>query len=341
MNTVCNLTCYEGKTILVTGATGLIGRTVVYNLLKWNQKASKPIQVIAFIRDKIKAEQVFASYLCPHLRFITADIHGLEIVDMGIDYIIHGASQTASKAFMEEPVETIMTAVMGTKNMLELARINKVAGFIYLSSMEVYGNPTTDEKIDEEYVTNLNTMHVRTCYPESKRMCENLCASYASEYGVPAKVIRLTQTFGPGVEYNDGRIFAEFARCVIEGRDIMLNTKGKTKRNYLYTEDAVRAILKVLKEGCVGEAYNAANENTYCTIYEMACMVKNICADHKINVIIREDVDISNFGYAPTLKMNLDTRKLKGLGWEANVELKEMFVRMIEDMKKAHRGYFS
>ena len=225
-----------------------------------------------------------------------------------------------------------MTAVEGTVNMLEFARANNVRGFVYLSSMEVYGTPSTDEKIDEKHSTNLDAMAVRTCYPESKRMCESLCASYSSEYGVPAMVVRLTQTFGPGVEYNDGRVFAEFARCAIEGRNIVLNTKGETKRNYLYTEDAADAIFTVLAKGKPGEAYNAANEDTYCSIYEMACLVAKECAGGKIEVEIRERADAAKLGYAPTLHMNLDTSKLRSLGWQPQVGLADMYRQMIESL---------
>jgi nucleoside-diphosphate-sugar epimerase len=194
--------------------------------------------------------------------------------------------------------------------------------------MEVYGAPETDDKIFESSGTDLDTMSVRSSYPESKRMCESLCASYASQYGVPAKVLRLTQTFGPGVRYDDGRVFAEFARCAIEKRDIVLHTKGETCRSYLYTADAASAILTVLAFGAVGEAYNAANEATYCSIYEMAQMVANECASGDITVRIELE-DTSKFGYAPVLHMNLDTFKLRSLGWEAAVGLKDQFDRMI------------
>ncbi len=242
-------------------------------------------------------------------------------------------SQTSSKAFVNEPVETIMTAIQGTKNMLDIASKSSCSGFVYLSSMEVYGTPLTDEKIYEDRPSNLNVMEVRTCYPESKRMCENLCVSYSSEYDVPAKVVRLTQTFGTGVQYNDGRVFAEFARCVVEGRNIVLKTKGETKRNYLYTADAVTAILTVLLDGEPANAYNAANEETYCSIYEMACEVAKL-NEKGIEVVIEENNDLSKFGYAPTLKMNLSTDKLKALGWKPAYNLLDMYSRMIKTMVK-------
>ncbi len=176
-------------------------------------------------------------------------------------------------------------------------------------------------------------MQPRSCYPESKRLCEVLCASWQKEYGVPVRVLRLTQTFGPGVRYDDGRVFAEFARCVIEGRDIVLKTEGLTCRSYLYTADAVSAILTVLLRGSDGEAYNAANEETYCSIREMADLAARECAEGKIKVRIEADKDPSVFGYAPTLHMNLDTSKLRALGWHPSCGLAESYRRMIKSMQ--------
>ena len=115
--------------------------------------------------------------------------------------------------------------------------------------MEVYGSPKNEDLLSEEDLGYLNPLNVRNCYPESKRMSESLVASYAREYGIRSMSIRLAQTFGPGVEYGDKRVFAEFARCAMEKKDIVLLTDGKSKRCYLYTMDAVSAILTVLLKG--------------------------------------------------------------------------------------------
>lgn len=319
----------DGKNILVTGATGLIGRTLVFSILQNTTSAN----IIAHVRNKEKAESLF--FDVPNkerLSFLVSDIKEKFPKSEPVDYIIHAASETSSKAFVENPVETIETAIAGTRNILEFARQQNIESLVYLSTMEVYGTPATDDKIFENQGTTLNTMETRSSYPESKRLCESLCKAYAQEYSVPVKVLRLTQTFGPGVSYNDGRVFAEFARCVIEKRDIILKTKGETKRNYLYIADAIAAILVVLLKGNVGEAYNAANEETYCSIFEMAQLVAKECAKNEIQVVVQEQ-DISKFGYAPVLKMNLDVSKLKQLGWIANYTLKEMFARMIAEME--------
>lgn len=318
----------NGKTVLITGATGLVCKTLIRKIRTLAPKT----RIIALVRNLDKAVNTLGTEN-EYMSFLYGDVCTINPKKMEIDYIIHAASQTSSKAFVNEPVETIMTAINGTRNMLEIARLSQVKGFIYLSSMEVYGTPSTDQKVSEEKGTDLNTMKVRSCYPESKRMCESLCASYYNEYKVPARVIRLTQTFGPGVKYDDGRVFAEFARCVIKKRNIILKTKGETKRNYLYTEDAADAIVTVMLRGKNGEAYNAANEETYCSIYEMACMVAQKCADDKIKVVIDEQETAESLGYAPVLHMNLDTTKLQLLGWSASFGLEDMYRLMIEDMK--------
>ena len=327
-----DFTLFEGKKILITGATGLIGTAVILSMLEWNKTAKEKIRITAVIRNVEKAKELFDGYDDSVMEYLVSDVCDVKSSDLGIDYVIHGASSTSSKAFVSTPVEIVKTAVLGTMNLLEFAKLNKVKGFVYLSSMEVYGTPMTEDKIDESRALTQNVLDVRACYPESKCMCENLCISYASEYGVPTKIVRLTQTFGPGVRYNDGRVFAEFARCVIESRDIVLKTKGETKRNYLYLADAVTAILTVLLDGETANAYNAANEDTYCSIYDMACAVARL--NSRIKVVIEEGNDIGKLGYNPTMKMNLSSEKLRRLGWKSAYGLMDMYQRMIDSMNQ-------
>ena len=316
---------FFGKKVLISGATGLIGKTMISRLLSYGA------EVYAIVRDTSRAQKIFVSHA--QLHFIEADITTVPLQNLGIDYMIHGAANTSSQAFVKEPVSIVKTNIGGTIRMLALAKQNHVKSFVFLSSMEVYGAPSSDEKILETNSTNLDSMSVRSCYPESKRLCENLCACYAAQFNIPAKVIRLTQTFGPGVAYDDQRVFAEFARCVIEGKDIVLHTKGDTRRCYLYTEDAADAVFNVLLFGNTGEAYNAANEATYCSIYEMASMVARKFGRGRVSVRIQED-NPGNFGYAPTLHMNLDTGKLRKLGWQPKTGLEEMFARLVESMER-------
>ncbi len=318
------------KTVLVTGATGLIGSTVVNALLYANEKRGLDLTVLALVRDINKAEQKFS--VGKSLKLIVGTVENLPQIDGKVDFIIHGASQTASKAFIEQPVETIITAFEGTLNLLKLARNKSCEGMVYLSSMEAYGHPEKGHKVTETDAGALSSLDIRNSYPIGKQQCEALCAAFASEYGVPVMIARLTQTFGPGVDYNDNRIFAYFGRCILEKQDIVLKTNGETERDYLYTADAAAAILTVMLSGKPGDAYNLADEDTYCSIAEMAYMLAKK-AEIKVNFDIQ---DAAANGYLSTLYMDLDTSKLKSLGWRVLYPggLSEIYERMIACMAK-------
>lgn len=319
----------KSASVLITGATGLIGKNLVWYL----HQNAPGCRMIAVVRSLEKAKYAFGEECESWLRLIRADVAEPLTMEAPIDYIIHAASMTASRDFVEKPVDTILTAVNGTRNMLELARQKQAKGFIFLSTMEIYGAPTTEGKVAEDAACNIDSMNARASYPESKRLCESLCTAYHTQYGVPAKVIRLAQTIGPGIDYADNRVFAEFARCAIEHRDIVLHTKGLTKRSYISTNDAVQAILTVLLRGASGEAYNASNEATYCSICEMAELAAGMADGSPIAVKIDEK-DIKQFGYAPVLKMNLDTAKLSKLGWVPQETLTEMYINLIQFLRQ-------
>lgn len=322
---------FDNKTVFVTGATGLIGYTLVSALLYRNLKYKSNIKIIALVRNITKAKEKFAEQLKQNvnIEFVVGDVENIPAINEDINYIVHGANPTASSYFVEKPVETINTAVLGTMNVLQMAKEKNVEGMVYLSSMEVYGAPHADDLIPETQGTTVDTMSVRSCYPEAKRLCEALCASYADEYKVPAKVIRLAQIFGPGVPENDNRVFAEFIRCAKNKQDIVLQTAGTSKRCYLYTADAVTAILAILLNGESGEAYNAANENTYCSIKDMANLVKNEICNGKIEIIFETNNIERIKTFMPKMYMKLSIGKLKNIGWIYSVGLKDMYLRTI------------
>lgn len=303
----------KGSTIFITGATGLIGTGIVNALNYINKEKQLEIKVVALVRSLSKASERFQAILDDGMiSFIEGSVEQCPKIDDNIDYIIHGASQTASKEFVNHAVETINTSIVGTKNILEIAKDKNVKGFIYMSSMEVYGYPIKGHHVTEDEIGSFTSLNLRNSYPISKIMCENMCCAYAHEYNVPAKIVRLTQTFGPGVHYRDNRIFAYFGRCVKEHQNIVLKTAGDTERCYLYTIDAVTAILTILLKGENGAAYNAADEKTYCSIAEMA---EKIAAEGGIKVEYDIQPPAKN-GFPDTLYMYLDTKKLKNLGWE-------------------------
>lgn len=323
----------KGKSVLVTGATGLIGSQIVLALDRYNQLHEGRIKIYALARNEEKAARVLAG-CSEYVRIILGDIKMPIDITEEIDYIIHGASMTSSKEFVDYPVETILTGMEGTDNVLRFAGSKKVKGMVYLSSLEVYGVTDPEKKsIKENEYGYIEQMAPRSSYSEGKRMAECLCISYGHEYGVPVKIVRLSQTFGPGVLYSDNRVFAQFARCAIENQDIVLKTKGETYRNYCYIRDAVTGILCVLLKGNSNEAYNIANKDTGISICDMAHMIADDIADKKINVVFDIADDIAKLGYGPTIKISLDTDKIEQLGWKAEVGLKDAFERMIQSMR--------
>lgn len=317
----------KGKHILVTGATGLIGYGIVSTLLYCSEQRNLNITVYALARSLEKYQRRYEKHIkrFERLYCIESDIKDYTFFEEDIDFIIHAASETSSENFIKKAVETLDTAFLGTKNIMELSRIKKCKSVVYLSSMEVYGYPEKGQKVRESNECTFNPLIARNSYPLSKVICENLCYSYYNEYQVPTKIIRLTQTFGPGIEPTDRRVFAEFSKCAHEHKDIVLHTKGDTSRSYLYTADAITAILTILLTGEAGKAYNVANETTYCSILEMANLVAQIGkCDVKIQL-----TDTDKLGYANTLYMDLDTSRIRDLGWLPKYDLKSMYIRTI------------
>lgn len=325
----------KGKSLLITGATGLIGATLIKSLVCVDKKKKLGIKIVALVRDLARAKEKFENELShANVKLVCGTVEELPEINGDIDYIVHGASQTASQEFVKHAVETINTSILGTMNLLKLAKKKQAKGFVYLSSMEMYGYPEKGHKVKEDEAGAMSPLNLRNSYPISKQMCESLCCAYAGEYNVPAKIIRLTQTFGSGINYNDTRIFAYFARCVIEKQDIVLKTKGETERSYLYTTDAVTAILMVLLKGESGQAYNAADEKTYCSIAEMA---EKVADDGGIKVRYELQDEMAN-GFPQTLYMDLDTTLLRHLGWSpicawGGETIVGMYQRMIRSLK--------
>jgi len=186
----------KNKTILITGATGLIGFNVTNALLYVNREKSLGLKILAVVRDYERACQRFDMWtdeVGRTLNFIVGTMEQFPEVTDGIDYIIHGASETSSKGFVEHPAETILTALCGTENTLHLAKEKNIRGMVYLSSMEVYGYPPKGHKVTEEEIGEFMPTDSRNSYPISKLQSEALCCAYTSEYDVPVSILRLTQ----------------------------------------------------------------------------------------------------------------------------------------------------
>jgi len=326
----------KGANVFITGATGLVGSMIVKALACCNRRHNLGMTILGLVRSVEKAANVLGELVDREdVKLVKGDVLQPLSIEDDVDYIIHGASVTASKTFVTMPVETIQTALDGTINLLELAKNKNVKSMVYISSMEAFGitNPAL-ESVREEDLGYIDVMNVRSSYSESKRMCEVLCASYAHEYNVPVKVARLAQTFGAGVSKEEGRVFAQFAKSAMFGEDIVLHTKGESTGNYCYTADAVEGLLTILLKGNTGEVYTVANPATTIQIKDMAQMVADKISKGKTKVIFDIPEDALTYGYAPDVAMHLNADKLMALGWVPKYDLPQMYERLVKSFKE-------
>ena len=323
---------FQQKSFFITGATGLVGSVLVKAILTGNEKHNLNNRAIAFVRNRNKADRIFAGY--QDVELCIGNITDPIVYDDQIDFIVHAASETKSIQMIKRPVETLWTSLVGSKNVLDFAAMKKVDKMVYLSSMEAFGNPgNIVDRVSEKQLGYIDLQNVRNCYPESKRMVENMCTCYASEYKVPVVSARLAQTFGAGVPKEDNRVFAQFAKSIMSGHDIVLHTAGTSYGNYVYTADAAAAIFTLLKKGNMGDVYTVANEKSCMQIKDMAEMVAEKISDGRIKVVI--DIPDGNvYGYAPKVTLRLDTTKMRGLGWSPRIDLEEAYRRLICDWKE-------
>jgi UDP-glucuronate decarboxylase len=322
----------SGKTVLVAGANGFVPAYMLETLLYLNDASNMGIRVIAMVRNREKAMRRFGHLT--HRRDLTMQVQDVREAYAGqrpVDYVIHAASQASPKFFGVDPVGTFEANVIGTQHMLRLAHESGSKGFLFFSSGEVYGQPRdVSIKVGEGGYGYLDPLKVRSCYSEGKRAGETLCACYHSQYGVPAKIVRLSHTYGPGMELNDGRVFADFVSDIVAGRDIVLKSDGSARRPFCYLADATVAFFKVLLEGAGGEAYNVGSGER-CSILELA---ETLCRLFPASKVVRQAREAGDrYMASPVQGFELDLAKIKALGWEATTSIEEGFRRTVESYR--------
>ena len=317
---------FANKNFLITGSTGLIGSYLIYCLLGLN----KNIKIFAPVRNLEKARSMYGD-LFNEISFVECDLSSSELNKIGsVDYVVHCAAPTASKFFIEHPVETFNSIYDISKSILDYSLKNKVKSVVLLSSLEVYGTILDDSaEVTEDIQGYINPLNTRSSYPMAKRAMECLAHLFAKQYGLNVSIARLTQTTASACDPSDNRIIAQFARLTAHGDDIIMHTTGESARPYCYCVDAINAILTILKYGNQGEAYNVCNEETYISARGMAEFLKENF-NNRINIIY--DID-DNMGYAPVTKLKLSSSKLRDLGWAPYYSLNHIFARLINSMK--------
>ncbi len=329
----------SGKTIFISGASGFLPAYLVHTLLKLNdlKKLDQPLRVLGLVRNEEKAKQVFQDYLTrKDFELIVQDISDpLDTIAEEIHYIIHAASQASPKFYGVDPVGTLSANVLGTYHLLQLARSNPIESFLYFSSGEVYGQPLIENALlDEKSYGYLDPMNVRACYGESKRMGETMCVSWWHQHQIPIKVVRPFHTYGPGLQLDDGRVFADFVRDIVNNQDIVLNSDGSAVRAFCYIADATVGFFSVLFHGLSGEAYNVGNPEGAISILELAELLISLFPEKNLK-LIKNNVS-QKLAYMPSkITHNIPSiLKIKELGWQPKCSLKEGFEKTIQSFLK-------
>ena len=329
-NSPINWNKFENKTILITGANGFLPAYMTEVLILINKDLLKhsPCKVIALIRNEEHAKERFKDYINNEkLEILKQDVADDINISQKVDYIIHAASQASPKYYNIDPVGVISPNVLGTRNTLELAKKNNIQGYLYFSSSEVYGQLNDGDIFKEQEFGYLDPTNIRSCYAESKRMGENLCVSYGSQYNIPIKIVRPFHTYGPGMKLEDGRVFADFVKSIVNNEDIEMKSDGSATRAFCYLSDATIAFFKVLLDGETNNAYNVANSQAIISIKDLATMLVNKYPEKNLEAIFVKQNQ--NYLQSPVRGNPVDTSKLEKLGWEPSIAIEDGFMRTI------------
>lgn len=306
----------KNANILITGSTGLIGQYLVYTLTELNKKETLNIKIYAMSRSKESYQKMFSN-----IKNVFPLIQDVEqkLENKDFNYIIHCASPASPEYFDANPVGTILANTIGTNNLLDLTK-NKDTQFIFLSSMEIYGNLTDDiNNVKEEQFGAIDSLSPRSCYHLSKKTAENLCISYNKQYGTDCKIVRAAHTYGPGMDINSERVQCDFIKKFINNEDIILKSDGTMLRTYTYISDVISGIFYIALNS-TEITYNVVNNDSIISIRQLAETI--ISTDNTKKSKLKFELE-KNSGWAKEKSKILNCDKLKDLGWKPKINILE------------------
>ena len=320
----------EGKSVLITGASGMFGSYIMYALAALNDLQSLNITIIALVRNKNKIPNFLMNRR--DIIVLEQDVCDKILYKEDVDYIIHAASPASPKIMKDDPVGTIKANTLGTFNTLKYAVDKKAIKYIYISSREIYGNPIENKNIfNEENYGIVDPVNVRSCYPEGKKAAETMCVSFKEQYNLDVKIVRPAHTYGPGMSIYDGRVQADFLKNIVNGENIIMKSEGDSIRTYTYISDVIAGIFYVMLES-KDVVYNIADQEAEISIKGLAELLVGLYPEK--NIKIEKQIDKNQKGCAPFKTGIICSDKLKQLGWNPKVKLNDGFRRTIEYIEK-------
>lgn len=320
----------KDKSLMLSGATGLIGSFLIDVILEKNIADGLNCMVYALGRNEQKARDRFSKFSeDPNLVFIPYDVKQAFVRDdLGtVDYVLHLASNTHPIQYSTDPIGTITTNIIGVRNMLEFAADHHATRFAFASSNEIYGENRGDvEFFDEDYCGYINPNTMRAGYPESKRCGEALCQAYKAQKNLDVVILRFTRSYGPTMLMTDTKAISQFIKKGIAGEDIVLKSAGTQYYSYQYVADSVSGLLTILLKGVNGEAYNIAEEHSDIMLKDLAAVIAGINGKE---VVFEIPDAVETAGYSTATKARLDGHKLEKLGWKPRYDIRSGMERTI------------
>lgn len=317
----------KNRTVLITGASGMIGTYMLQVLTLLNDKFGYSIRIIAVLRNAAKLPEEVRER--EDVKIVVHDVTETLEVSEDVHYVIHAASPASPLIMQNHPVETVAANTLGTFNTLKLAKEKKAEGYLFISSREIYGQPDEGQEFFYEdtygFVDQLNP---RSCYSEGKKAAETMCVCFHEEYGLNTKIARLAHTYGPGMSIYDGRVQADFLKNVFHKEDIVLKSEGTAVRTYTYIADAVAALYRVMIDSD-DIVYNIGNEDGKVSIRELAEIMVDIYPERGLKLVF-DIPEGGTKGTAPYTLGILSSKKLRKIGWSPRYSVKEGFKRTLE-----------
>lgn len=319
-----------GKTVLITGASGYVPAYFVHLFMKMNELKNANIKVMALCRNQSKADRRFEQYYAnSNFVLLLQDVCTPVVTTEQIDYIIHAASPAGVTERQKNILDTFNANVVGCYNMFELAHKNNLQGFLFISSVDIYGKVPNSKRHIEHIYGVLDPLNERDIYSNGKRACESICMCESIQSDMPVTIARPTQIIGPGIALDDGRLHADFVNQMMNKGEIVLKSDGTAVRSFIYITDAILGLLYILVYGKKGEAYNVANEQNEVSVKELANVMANAYDEKKIEVKFditqRKNPEVTH----ALSVVCADAQKLRDLGWKPQIDLKESAERLI------------
>ena len=328
----------QGKSILITGASGLIGSAIVDLLICSNLILNTNLTIYAAGRSVNKISERFAHGLDYGIIPVEYDATKDISFDFAVDYIIHGASNASPDKYVTEPVDTMLANILGVSNLLKYAKKCGARKTVYISSSEVYGIITHGKPLREDEYGKVDILGNRASYPMGKRAAESICISYANQYGLDVSIVRPGHIYGPTAQKSDKRISSDFAYRAAAGESLVMKSAGTQIRSYCHCIDCATAILAVLLKGKCKEAYNISNPDSVITIRQMAEIIAD-CAGVELIMDLPSNAD--KIAFNPMNNSSLDSKKLEQLGWSGMRNPRQGFSEVIQILKEVNAYAFN